>query len=113
MALSFLGKYKDFGLFLLRIGVGTGFVLIYGWPKISGGPDFWLKLGGAMVTFGIHFAPTAWGFISALTEFGGGLLLTLGLFTRPAAFFMAVNMIVAASSTLSHHDPWFTVIHPI
>jgi putative oxidoreductase len=113
MALSFLGKYKDFGLFMLRLGIGLGFMLVYGWPKISAGPEFWLKLGGSMGNLGIHFAPTAWGFMSALTEFGGGLLLTLGLFTRPVAFFMAFNMIVAITQHFHSLDPWNKVIYPI
>ena len=35
------------------------------------------------------------GYISAFTEFIGGILLILGLFTRLAAAFVAINMLVA------------------
>ena len=113
MALSFLSKYKDFGLFILRLGIGLGFMLVHGWPKISGGPEFWVKQGASMGNLGIHFAPLFWGFMSSITEFGGGALLILGLFTRPVAFFMMCNMIVAITFHLTHLDPWARVIYPI
>ena len=35
------------------------------------------------------------GYVSAFTEFVGGLLLVVGLFTRLAAFLVAINMLVA------------------
>ena len=43
MVLGFLGRYRDAGLFLLRVGIGICF-LIHGWGKISN-PDMWAKLG--------------------------------------------------------------------
>jgi putative oxidoreductase len=110
---NFLRKNSDLGILFLRLGIGLGFILIHGWPKISGGPDFWVKLGGAMGNLGIHFAPVFWGFMSALSEFGGGILITLGLFTRAAAFFMAFNMMVAVSQHLKMLDPWNKIIFPI
>lgn len=106
-------KYKDFGLLLLRIGVGLSFVLIHGYGKITGGPDLWIKLGSTMGNLGIHFAPEFWGLMSSLAEFGGGILLILGLFTRPVAFFMAFNMIVALTMHFSRLDPWGTISHPL
>ena len=106
-------KHSDWGILILRIGIGLAFALVYGWPKISGGPDFWVKLGSAMGNLGINFAPAFWGFMSSITEFGGGILLIIGLFTRPVAFFMAFNLLVAMIQHLIHHDPWNIVIHPI
>ena len=35
------------------------------------------------------------GYVSALTEFGGGILVIMGLFTRCAAFAILINMSVA------------------
>ncbi len=113
MALSFLSKYKDFGLLILRLGIGGAFLLVHGWPKISGGPEFWVKQGASMGNLGIHFAPMFWGFMSSITEFGGGALLILGLFNRPVAFFMMCNMIVAVTFHLTHLDPWSRVIEAI
>ena len=113
MAQSFLSKYKDLGILLIRLGIGLGFMLIHGWPKISGGTELWTKIGASMGNLGIHFAPVFWGFMSSLAEFGGGLLLTLGFFTRPVVLFMAINMIVALSMHLNHLDPWNKVVYPV
>lgn len=94
MFLASSPKYHDTGLLLLRVGIGLMFVY-HGWPKISGGLETWTKLGAAMQFMGVGFAPTFWGFMAALTEFGGGLALILGLLTRPVGAIMAFNMLVA------------------
>ena len=41
-------------------------------------------------------------YLSTCTEFLGGLLLTIGLLTRPAAFAVMINMLVATLITLPH-----------
>ena len=89
-----LDRYRDEGLLALRIGIGVMFVL-HGFPKISGGPEVWTKIGMAMGALGITFAPAFWGFMAASAEFGGGLLLVLGLLTRPASLLLLSTMIVA------------------
>lgn len=111
MLSSFLKKHADIGILLLRLSTGIGFVFIHGWPKISG-PDLWARIGTAMSNYGINFLPVVWGFLGALSEFGGGILLILGLFTRPAASFMAFTMLTAAITHLSRLDPWNKVIYP-
>ena len=103
MCLQFLEKYRDEGLLILRIGIGAMFIW-HGWPKITGGPMFWEKLGMATGSVGIHFAPTFFGFMSAFAEFGGGLCLILGIGTRLASTLLFINMAVAASMHLSHGD---------
>src|SRR4030095_1466647 len=113
MIRNFLDKYKDIGLLFIRLGLGFGFIFVHGWGKISGGPELWGKLGSSMSNLGITFAPEFWGFMSAPAEFGGGILLLLGLFTRPAAFFMAFNMFVAQMQHFSKLDPWNKVIYPM
>ncbi len=85
----------SFGLLVLRIGIGVMFVL-HGEGKMFGGPEKWLKLGGAMENIGITFLPTVWGFLAAFAEFGGGILLILGLVFRPACFMMLFTMFIAA-----------------
>lgn len=85
----------NFGLLILRIGIGIMFVL-HGEEKMFGGPEKWLKLGGAMENIGITFLPTVWGFLAAFAEFGGGILLILGLVFRPACFMMLFTMFIAA-----------------
>jgi putative oxidoreductase len=111
--MKFFDKNKDLGILILRIGVGLSFILVHGLPKITGGPEFWTRLGGAMGNLGITFAPNFWGLMSAFAEFGGGILILLGLFTRPAAAFMAFNMFVATLSHFVRLDPWGRVITPI
>lgn len=89
------GSHINAGLLILRIGIGVQMIL-HGWPKMSGGPGKWSALGENMALIGIDFAPTFWGFMAAFAEFGGGILITLGLFTRPASFLLAFTMLVAA-----------------
>ena len=95
---SALDRHRDAGLFLLRVGIGLSFVN-YGAPKLFGGPAAWEGLGHAMRYVGITFAPAAWGFMAAVSEFCGGLALVVGGLTRPAAFFLVCTMIVA---TIQH-----------
>ena len=40
-------------------------------------------------------APHWFAWAAGLSEFGGGILIALGLMTRPAYFFLGVNMFVA------------------
>lgn len=109
---SGLAKYRDLGLLVLRLGIGAAFVL-YGYPKMLGGPAGWEKLGGAMGVFHIKAYPMFWGFAAAFAEFGGGILLILGLFFRPAALLMLCTMTVAAATHLAAGDEIFKVLHPI
>ena len=102
-----IGKYsesqKNFGLLFLRIGIGVMFIM-HGYPKIIGGPDKWEKLGGAMSHIGIDFAPVFWGFMAAFAEFGGGILLLLGLMFQPACLMLAFTMLVATMMHLGKGD---------
>jgi putative oxidoreductase len=88
--------WVDVGLLLARLGLGASFAIDHGWGKLYGGPDAWMRLGGAMEAFGITFLPVVWGFLAAFAEFFGAILLAVGLFFRPAAFMLAFTMFVAA-----------------
>jgi len=68
-------------LALLRIVAGLGF-LHHGTSKFFGIPPFPMPLNGLLTVAGI-------------LELGGGTLLILGLFTRPAAFVLAGMSAVA------------------
>ncbi len=109
MSLEFLSRYRETGLFLLRLGIGTCFV-IHGWPKIAAGPEGWEGLGAQARDAGISFSPKALdavlGFLSAVAEFGGGICFALGILFRPACLLMAANMAVALSWHL-HKDQSF------
>jgi putative oxidoreductase len=99
-----LGKFKDLGLLIMRVGLGLSFCLIHGLPKMAGGVDKWTKLGGAMGHLGIHFLPAFWGFMASTSEAVGGLLVVLGLFFRPACLFLVFTMFVASFMTLSNGE---------
>ncbi len=93
--------YRDMGLLILRIGIGIMFIL-HGYPKIMGGPDDWAKLGiKGMGSVGIQNFHIFWGFMAAISEFVGGILLALGLLFRPALFFMLLTMVFAALSHIT------------
>jgi len=102
----------SFGLLLIRCIVG--FVMFYhGSQKLFG----WFE-GGGMDGFVGHVGkmgllPENWGikpvwlaYAAAASEFGGGILLMLGLATRFAAVFVAATMGVAAFKV---HAPAFAL----
>jgi putative oxidoreductase len=89
--------HHDFGLLVIRIVIGLGYIFVHGAPKLFAGPGRWEKLGSAVSYIGIHFSYTIWGFMASCTEFFGGILILLGLFFRPAAVFLIITMLVAAN----------------
>lgn len=110
--MSELDRYRDHGLLVLRVGLGAMFVL-HGWPKMAGGAAKWAKLGAATQHLGIDVWPTAFGFAASISELGGGLLLALGLFFRPAAFALLATMVVATSTHLAKGDGIMGASHAI
>jgi putative oxidoreductase len=84
---SQLGNYKNFGLLVMRAGLGV-MMFIHGLPKLTGGPAKWESLGTAMGHLHIHFFPVFWGFMSAITETIGGIFCVLGLWFRLVCLLM-------------------------
>lgn len=88
-------KYStDYGILIIRVGIGILF-MVFGWPKITGGPEMWKGIGASMANIHITFAPAFWGFMAALAEFVGGLCLVLGFVFRPALATMIFTMFIA------------------
>jgi putative oxidoreductase len=98
----------SFGLLLIRCVVGV--VMFYhGSQKLFGWFD-----GPGMEAFtgyvdSMHLLPAAWNvpakylaYAAAVSEFGGGILLVVGLATRFAAVFIAATMAVAIYKVHSH-----------
>lgn len=94
MILRSLSKYRDTGLLVLRVLIGISF-LAHGLPKLTEGPELWIKLGKSMQFVGLTAYPLFWGLMSALTESVGGFLLLIGFCFRPACLFLVINMAVA------------------
>lgn len=95
-----LDRFRNFGLLLLRIGIGGMYIVIHGGRKLAGGPELWENVGGAMSNFGIDFLPMMWGFAAGAIELIGGILIVLGLLFRPAVLMILSVMIVAAQAEL-------------
>jgi putative oxidoreductase len=113
MLLKFLAKYRDAGLLVMRIGLGIAF-LIHGLPKLTGGPKVWKTVGSAMSNLGIDQFPEVWGFLAAVTEGIGGVLLVLGAFFRPSCLLLTFTMFVATLHLSSGKGSDFkTYAHPL
>jgi putative oxidoreductase len=84
----YLDRLQPLALLFMRLTLGAVMV-VHGSHKVFGGlhnhAHFVASLG----------LPAWSGYLSAFTEFLGGLLILAGLFTRAAAFAICINMIVA------------------
>ncbi len=109
---SSLSKFTGFGLFVLRLGVGA-MMILHGFPKLTGGPEKWEKVGSAVANFGLEDYHLYWGLAAGLIETLGGLLFLLGLFFRPVCFFLFCTMVVAAVNHFSNGDPVIRASHSI
>ena len=81
----------DLGLLVLRVFAGMSLALAHGLGKVPPSEGF-VK---ATAEMGFPL-PLAFAWAAALSEVVGGILLALGLATRPASFFIACTMATAA-----------------
>lgn len=79
---------SDLGKLVLRLMLGI-LMLLHGVAKITAGPAFILAL---MAKSGL---PPMLGYLVYVGEVLAPLLLIVGLWTRPAALVVAINMVVA------------------
>ena len=112
MHFSWLGKYRDVGIFLLRVGIGAMMVM-HGWPKLAEGQHAWEKVGMAMQHLGVYSYPAIWGFLAAMSETVGGALLVVGFLVRPAALSIAFTMAVATVMTYRTSGNFNDWSHPL
>jgi putative oxidoreductase len=88
-------------------------MLYHGIPKILGGENTWMKLGQTMANFGIYWRPMAWGYMASITEALGGILIVVGLAYRPAAFMLAINLLVASAKHIFAGQGLDAASHPL
>jgi putative oxidoreductase len=97
MAAEKTSVLTDLGKLALRLVVGIG-IMTHGYPKLFGvAEDGSRRIVGfteGVTNLGLPY-PTFFAWAAALSEFAGGLLLAVGLFTRVAAFMILCTMSVA------------------
>lgn len=97
---SGLSIQANAGLTLLRIFAGVALLMSHGMGKIPPSDQF--INGTANIGFPV---PTFFAWAAALSESLGGAFLALGLFTRPAAFFIGCTMLTALLG-VHRNDPF-------
>ena len=92
---NIFAPYSDWGLVILRVGIGI-LMLFHGWPKLN--PNGPMKgpagFAGFLKQQGVPL-PTLLAWVVALLETLGALLLIVGLGTRILAVGFAIDMFVA------------------
>jgi putative oxidoreductase len=88
--IKWLNSLQPFGALLMRLALGLS-MTVHGYQKVV--PHVaTTHFAHYIVTLGLPY----WlGYVSCYTEFVGGILLLLGLLTRLAAAFVAINMFAA------------------
>lgn len=90
-----LNTLQPFGLLALRLALGIIF-FASGYPKLAHlGRGMQGCMACSPVFFVEHGLPGYFVYVAGVLEVFGGLLLMLGLFTRPAALLLAAEMAVA------------------
>jgi putative oxidoreductase len=91
----YLDRLQPLALFVMRLALGA--VMIgHGYHKVFGGLHQHVQL---VTSLGLP----AWSaYLSAFTEFFGGLLGLIGLFTRVAAFAICIDLCVAIAKVHLH-----------
>jgi putative oxidoreductase len=85
--MRFLDKLQPVGLVAMRIALGA-VMIVHGYPKVTG-------IQGVEKMLASMGIPTWMAYLTAGAEFIGGILILLGLLTRPAALAILIDMIVA------------------
>ncbi len=94
--MRYLDRMQPLALVVLRLVLGA--VMIgHGYHKVYGHLH---EFAGFVGSLGI---PSWLGYVSAFTEFGGGILLIAGLLTRIVAFAVLVDMMVAIAKVHWKH----------
>jgi putative oxidoreductase len=95
---KYLSRLQWLGLVFLRIALGIIF-FTHGYPKLAH-----LRGNAQMQSFFVeHGLPWYFLYVAGVLEVFGGTLVLLGLFTRPTAVLLALEMCVAILKVHSGH----------
>lgn len=97
---SSTASFDDIGKLLLRTGLAL-LLLFHGISKVAGGIGF---ISGMVAKAGM---PEAFAYLVYVGEVIAPLLILVGIWTRPAALVVAINMVVAV--LLVHGGEFFTM----
>jgi putative oxidoreductase len=92
-------------LLIMRVALGV-IMVAHGYHKVFGGLHHHAQV---VSSFGF---PAWTAYLSAFTEFLGGLLVLAGLFTRAAAFAICINLFVAIWKVHFHNGLLGSPEHP-
>ncbi len=81
----------DIGILIMRVVMGLTLALTFGRHKVP--PPSWLVADAAKMHFPL---PIVFAWAAGLSELLGGLLVAIGLLTRPAALLVCSTMVTAA-----------------
>ena len=94
--MRYFDRLQPLALFVVRLVLGV-IMFVHGYHKVFGGLHHFVQL---VTGLGLP----AWSaYLAAFTEFFGGLLILLGLFTRFAAFAICVELSVAIAKVHLHN----------
>jgi putative oxidoreductase len=94
--LRYLDRLQPLALLVMRLSLGA-VMLVHGYQKVFGGLHHHAQL---VASLGL---PSWLGYVSSFTEFLGGLLVLLGLFTRVAALGICIDLSVAIVKVHLHN----------
>jgi putative oxidoreductase len=92
----YLDRLQPLALLVMRLALGS-IMLGHGYHKVFGGLHHHAQF---VASLGL---PAWTAYLSSFTEFFGGILILVGLFTRVAAFAICINMSVAIAKVHFHN----------
>lgn len=103
-----IGLGIDFGLLLLRVGVGLSLCFFFGLPKLRAAVAYFHTGQWQFIDFNRKFglpAPVLVAYVQSLNESVAALLVAIGLFTRYSAGLLFLGFAVATYCSLKAGEP--------
>ena len=94
--MRYLDRLQPLALLVMRLALGA-VMFVHGYHKVFGGLHHHAQF---VASLGL---PAWTAYVSSFTEFLGGLLILLGLFTRVAAFAVCIDLAVAIVKVHLHN----------